>query len=671
MLGSNRFIAILHLTASLSSVFIQLMVANVITTVFGYYPEHIVLVVGCSLAGLAFGQSGLLSLWQIRGLMFLVTLGGMTFFFWYERILLSNIPSLHILVVAYLALALLCSGVLISNAIYFKRKFTENYFVHNVLSFFFIVGYLFAQKYIGTAIPHLIVAILFSILLIFISVENVAPQNKSNFDFESFILGAISGGYACCILQSISGWLHPVGVEFQIYLCIIFFALSIAAAVRKQSIIRIGRLPTIPLTLYVAVLVVTIGGISEFYFFNPLSLYKLMPMDFQQPLIFRLLFMMALLSPYLLFAFNLPAMQSSNLRGKYLYPMTLGNCFAYAMFYVLVPAVDLQKKIIILYLFVVIHTYFFKSGYKYWLTIGLGVLSACIFLQDADKRATLQALRTLPTFLPVTRFSSLLSSEDMKLEGFRTYVKSGQSSTYLYRTEKNIRFLGIGGYSSIMYRPIDIMRAQVALDLVNKYKLSRVLVVGLGDHIVLDKLMQAPRNLSGDLRVDIIDNFKFFADENYRNLVAVDLNFKWPQPNFKYTEADAFRYMLQAEDKEIYDLIVLNVSWPTSSSSKNLYTTEYYEILKNRLSKNGFLVTEYFSTKELFCLNQRLFKSNVLVPAKFKKYVLVSSDLFKIENVGTNNNIPLYEDCDSAGVLSLAKPYWGVDLVPKGPDLVR
>jgi spermidine synthase len=132
-------------------------------------------------------------------------------------------------------------------------------------------------------------------------------------------------------------------------------------------------------------------------------------------------------------------------------------------------------------------------------------------------------------------------------------------------------------------------------------KLTNVLVLGGGDGLAIRELLKydsIEQITLVDLDKVMIDIFK--SEKLLTELNKNSLNHK----KVKTIAADAFIYI--QNDTKFYDLIIIDLPDPRTPSLSKLYSKQFYELIKHRLTRTGVMVTQasspFFSRNAFWCI---------------------------------------------------------------------
>ncbi|WP_415383279.1 spermidine synthase [Halosimplex sp. TS25] len=169
-----------------------------------------------------------------------------------------------------------------------------------------------------------------------------------------------------------------------------------------------------------------------------------------------------------------------------------------------------------------------------------------------------------------------------------------------------------------------------------------VLLVGGGDYIAVDRLRDY--NVSVD-QVDIDGEFLDYSKNESAFARYHDDAYEYDRLNT--TVGDAYRYLRHTDER--YDLILLDVPGARSDDSLALYSTEFYQLLRQRLSDRGVVATWVYS--RYYHSQHRAVYVNTLREAGFDRYLPYS----------------VYEDPDGDDELERGERFW---LLSDGPQPV-
>jgi spermidine synthase len=166
----------------------------------------------------------------------------------------------------------------------------------------------------------------------------------------------------------------------------------------------------------------------------------------------------------------------------------------------------------------------------------------------------------------------------------------------------------------------EINFADISIDALNKNNL-KVLSIGLGCGFTLNEIAKHPEVQTVDVveinpvMPEATKCFNEFTDNVLENH-KVNLIFN-----------DGYKYLLGTRKK--YDLIIMDIDHPSLIYSSNLYTLEFYKLVKNALNKDGiFTQWSYRPIPEAQVINYNTLK--IVFPDVFPKISGVFNDLYYI-----------------------------------------
>ena len=79
-------------------------------------------------------------------------------------------------------------------------------------------------------------------------------------------------------------------------------------------------------------------------------------------------------------------------------------------------------------------------------------------------------------------------------------------------------------------------------------------------------------------------------------------------PKLKVVNADAWKFLEQAQP--LYDLVVIDLPDPNNASLSRLYSSSFYQLVKQHVAQTGIILTQatspLFSRQAFWCINQTL-----------------------------------------------------------------
>ena len=131
------------------------------------------------------------------------------------------------------------------------------------------------------------------------------------------------------------------------------------------------------------------------------------------------------------------------------------------------------------------------------------------------------------------------------------------------------------------YRPGPVFLAEAAEALSCARRTRRVLVIGFGAGSITDAALAAP-----DTREVTLVELSGSLIANLRRLRQFDRTFG--DPRLRIVIDDGRRYLLRSS--EVFDAILMDPVRPTTATSGNLHSVEFFELARRRLSPGGTLM---------------------------------------------------------------------------------
>jgi spermidine synthase len=206
----------------------------------------------------------------------------------------------------------------------------------------------------------------------------------------------------------------------------------------------------------------------------------------------------------------------------------------------------------------------------------------------------------------------------------------------------------------------EINFADLSLNAIDKHDLN-VLNIGLGCGFTLNAIAQNPKVKMIDVveinpvMPEATQYFSQFTDNVLEN------------PKVHIMINDGFNYLLGTKKK--YDLIIMDIEHPSVIYSSNLYTLEFYKLVKKALSQNGiFTQWSYRPIPNAQIINYNTLK--MVFPDVFPKISGVFNDLYYIagvKDITLNENEILFLNqmlsSKDARINTLNNPYFGTEMM--------
>ncbi len=275
-----------------------------------------------------------------------------------------------------------------------------------------------------------------------------------------------------------------------------------------------------------------------------------------------------------------------------------------------------------------LNAFIFKEIIKYdkvlkisSLTI-MGVLVAGIFLSGKIERKLEQKIYQ----------DKIIFSEDTQ---YQHIVMTRWKNDYRLYINGSIQFSSIDEYryhESLVHLP---------MALINEHE--KVLVLGGGDGMVVREVLKY-----NDIQeIHLVDLDPRMTDLGKNNSIFRKLNNDaLRNPKVKIFNEDAFSFV--ENSNEIYSAVIIDLPDPNDTGLAKLYTKEFYELLKKRMSLFGIMVTQstspYFASKAYWCINHTV-------------------------NQAFNNVLAYNANVPSFGIWGFTAAGGGVDFLCKDTDL--
>ena len=142
---------------------------------------------------------------------------------------------------------------------------------------------------------------------------------------------------------------------------------------------------------------------------------------------------------------------------------------------------------------------------------------------------------------------------------------------------------------------------------------KNILLLGGGDGLAAREILKYV-DVEAITLVDIDPEIIRISTENryLRNINQESLK----NHRVKIFNADAFVFLRESDER--FDVIISDLPDPNNTSLSRLYSKEFYQLIRTRLSQNGIFLTQatspYFSKKAFWCIN------NTLAEAGMKTY---------------------------------------------------
>ena len=269
----------------------------------------------------------------------------------------------------------------------------------------------------------------------------------------------------------------------------------------------------------------------------------------------------------------------------------------------------------------------FKSALLFGIiNMGLGFLNLWCFrdnLQIAKRKKYFAAASSICMFLVVLLSCSgwILKQWSSNLYDDRIIFsrQSKHQKIVLTKNRQDIRMFIDG---NLQFSSIDEYRyheAMVHIPFSLVPQIERVLILGGGDGLAVREVLKYP-DIQSIHVVDIDPEIIRLSTENpwLKRLNQESLTNK----KVKVVNKDAFLFVNNHHN--LYDVIIADLPDPNNNSLARLYTKEYYELIRSRLSQTGIFITQatspLFSNKAFWCIHNTI-KEASLYPYPYHIYV--------------------------------------------------
>jgi len=194
------------------------------------------------------------------------------------------------------------------------------------------------------------------------------------------------------------------------------------------------------------------------------------------------------------------------------------------------------------------------------------------------------------------------------------------------------KFINYNGYIIRNNRTADLALGNAAAYELDKEK-RRILILGLGHHEVLKQVFEAlKKSQRRGFQIDVIDNFSLFhKSKKFKDIIAKENSFNWNMSyNIDLIDDDVFQFLMDKNAKT-YDFIIWNLTCPVFWSAAHIYTEEFFDLIRTRLSDSGKFLRVALGNLNFDCLQFLTFEHNRVTP-DYKIYSILVSE--KKQNPG-------------------------------------
>lgn len=505
--------------------------------------------------------------------------------------------------------SLIAAAVIFSTQVYKPVFKADLYLKLNLYSAMVCILILICSLFAGKEIVYALTAgsFLFFALSGIKKSDDWSPGLFGRIQLRAVLIGAISGCFVNYFFNFYKSLFFPTGLEFFFYLFLTFSACAASTYLflKRKAQLHLLTAQVVALAV-VAITAVIFSWVDQnnIFFFDPILISQSFRILSVYPVLVALI-MAFLMLPYFLQSFAVPYLQSEDDHHNYLFFTTLGAVLIQAV--LLLPFLHLTLNAMLWLLWAMIFVHLVSANGLRNLRLVLPALMILLLmggvilkLPDLDDRLTAQARRFqlkywMPDLMLPRMRASPYKKSDFNLRLANKSAAFGGSIPYL-------NYITFDGYSAEDFTPHDYIKAKLAAHVLSTTKPKRVLLLGLGNHIILKSVLN---NSSPDLAVDVVDNSIFFKNEEFLNVVATASGFRWPQPQVKLITEDALHYVYRTQAK--YDFVIWNLTLPNYTDSVPLFSASFAKRLRLLMSDNGVLLEPYYGNLSYDCVNYGLY----------------------------------------------------------------
>ena len=149
---------------------------------------------------------------------------------------------------------------------------------------------------------------------------------------------------------------------------------------------------------------------------------------------------------------------------------------------------------------------------------------------------------------------------------------------------------------------------------------ENILILGGGDGLAARELLKYQEVK----HITVVDLDKEMTDLAIKNRILAELSeHSFENSKVKIINEDAFKYLENA--KEYFDVIIIDLPDPNNQSLARLYSKEFYKVVKQKLAKNGIIVTQstspFFSPEAYWCIEKSLQAAGFKYTKPYHTYV--------------------------------------------------
>jgi hypothetical protein len=546
--------------------------------------------------------------------------------------------------------------------LYSDTSFSHNYFKVNMLSAFVAVTWIFLLPFLGLSISFLMVGLL-GIFLSRILPQKTGEYIKHRFeepicnreDLWTVVLGFLSGGLIATYFEVIGTALSPNGFEFPVYLITVFLFFAFSAkyinTIRKLFNPFEGvslALLTFALILFSLFVemddgqpVIYLGDVAHFTYMADIPYFG-----------YTFMMIVFLLLPYLFITPLIPLRDIQEPSRNHFFYCSLGNLLGFTVFSFMIQNFPIYVKIIILGFVALLWT---LRTRKIFVAIPVAVITVFVaFAPNIESTMVKQALGTFRYIWLDDQSKGMVAPLDYDVMLVEHIVKSnGKVGAKTNVGDK--AYLSLGGYITSItsnYGP-DSTDVQAAFAThVLSPKGAKILVMGMGNQFILTVLEKSSQK-SDNIQIDVVDNFEGFKDIDFRQKVSGNFGFDWNKSEVNFIYGDALNYV--ANTSKRYDAIIWNLTVINYETARKLFTTDFFQAIKNALTDSGFYIGNLYQNELLDCTITENFDEVKYVEIPYTTAIFAASKKGQApELVG---NVFDSSVCHGVALNSLANPF--------------
>lgn len=190
-------------------------------------------------------------------------------------------------------------------------------------------------------------------------------------------------------------------------------------------------------------------------------------------------------------------------------------------------------------------------------------------------------------------------------------ITKNQADVRLF-IDGNVQFSTIDEYryhEALVHIPMNLVKHR-----------ENILVLGGGDGLATRELLKYPEVK----HITVVDLDKEMTDLAVKNRIMAELSeHSFENPKVKILNEDAFKYLENVKD--YFDVIIIDLPDPNNSSLARLYSKEFYKVVKQKLARNGIVVTQstspFFSPEAYWCIEKSLKSAGFKYTKPYHTYV--------------------------------------------------